>query len=215
MDKIEELMKMMEHPELYPDEKWKDMLRDEECRIYYNLMSKTDSAVNDPTVSDKDIDEEWHKLEVQHYAPTKNRILLWYKIAAVFVGLTLISSFAIAAIKGGWFRHTPAPQTAHTPSAIRTIDTIKAESRTKARDTLAVKTSKPVIRQYEDDTLENILDEMSDYYQVKIEYENTDARRLRLFFKWDQSYRIDEIVDQLNNFQQFHISLENKTLVVE
>ncbi len=56
---------------------------------------------------------------------------------------------------------------------------------------------------------------MSGYYQVKIEYENTDAKRLRLFFKWDQSYRIDEIVDQLNNFQQFHISLENKTLVVE
>ncbi len=101
MDKIEELIKMMEHPEQYPDEKWKDMLRDEECRIYYNLMSKTDSAVNDPTVSDKDIDEEWQKLEVQHYAPTKNRILLWYKIAAVFVGLALISSFAIAAIRGG------------------------------------------------------------------------------------------------------------------
>lgn len=215
MDKIEELMKMMEHPEQYPDEKWKDILRDEECRIYYNLMSKVDSVVNDPTVSDKDIDEEWHKLEIQHYALKKNRIVLWHKIAAAFLGFVLISSFAIAAIRGGWFRHTPAPQIAHAPSAIRTIDTIKVKSHTSAKETLAGKTDKPVIRQYEDDTLENILDEMSNYYQVKIEYENTDARRLRLFFKWDQSYRIDEIVDQLNNFQQFHISLENKTLVVE
>ena len=215
MDKIEELIKMMEHPEQYPDEKWKDMLRDEECRIYYNLMSKTDSAVNDPTVSDKDIDEEWRKLKVRHYSPKKNRIVLWYKIAAAFVGLILISSFAIAAIRGGWFRHTPVSQPAHIPSAIRATDTINAKARTKAKDTLVVKTDKPAIRQYEDDTLENILDEMSGYYQVKIEYENTDAKRLRLFFKWDQSYRIDEIVDQLNNFQQFHISLENKTLVVE
>lgn len=213
MDKIEELMKMMEHPEQYPDEKWKDVLRDEECREYYNLMSKTDSAVGDQEVSDKDIDEEWGKFVTRYDMPKGKRMVFWHKMAAVFAGLVLISGLAIAAVKGGWF-HSPQPSS--SPAVMKTADTSKVgHNDTVTEDTVVAKKDNPVIRQYEDDTLENILDEMSDYYKVKIEYENTDAKRLRLFFKWDQSYRIDEIVGQLNNFQQFHISLENKTLVVE
>jgi hypothetical protein len=44
-DKLERLLDMVEHPEQYTEEEIKELLDDDECREYYELMVKTDNAL--------------------------------------------------------------------------------------------------------------------------------------------------------------------------
>ena len=45
MNKTEQLLKMLEHPEQYTERQWQDILADDECRELYSLMAKTRSAL--------------------------------------------------------------------------------------------------------------------------------------------------------------------------
>ena len=36
-----------------------------------------------------------------------------------------------------------------------------------------------------------------------------------MYFQWDQSLPLSEIVEQLNNFEQIRISISDKTITIE
>lgn len=44
---------------------------------------------------------------------------------------------------------------------------------------------------------------------------NDSANELRLYFRWDKELPLDEIVGQLNNFEQINITLSDRTLIIE
>ena len=91
MNKTDLLLQMMEQPQHYTAEEWHEILADEECHELYTLMSKTQSAFDmQQEVSDEEIDAEWQRLEKRHSS--------FSKVAAVFIGILMISGFAYAAI---------------------------------------------------------------------------------------------------------------------
>ena len=63
--KTDVLLRMMEQPERYTEEQWRDILSDSECRELYTLMSMTKGAIdaNRIKVSDEDVDEAWKKVK--------------------------------------------------------------------------------------------------------------------------------------------------------
>ena len=70
---MERLLDMMEHSDQYTDEQLNELLRDDELRQTYQLISDTTSAYEYRRTSDKltdeIIEEEWHKLMKKNLPP--------------------------------------------------------------------------------------------------------------------------------------------------
>ena len=64
--KTDVLLHMMEQPERYTEELWRDILSDSECRELYTLMAMTrgsfDAAKADAALTDEEIEREWEKV---------------------------------------------------------------------------------------------------------------------------------------------------------
>ena len=65
--KTDVLLRMMEQPERYTEEQWRDILSDNECRELYTLMAMTHGSVNaakaDAALTDEEIEREWEKVK--------------------------------------------------------------------------------------------------------------------------------------------------------
>ena len=213
MEKTELLLQMMEHPHEYTHEQWEELLEDEECRLLYSLLSKTKSAAsaneNDSRLTEEDVDKEWKRLA--HEYPVKAQVVtLWRKVAAVFIGVLLVSGIAIATISTGFFGfrstngHSAAVNNAKESRTIVAADTIR-------KDTIAV----PAVKLFDNVPLENILAELSNHYHINVVYRNEEVKQLRLFFEWNPSYPIGKVVEMLNHFKTLQFQLEENQLIVE
>lgn len=68
---------------------------------------------------------------------------------------------------------------------------------------------------FEDQTLQDILNQMSAYYHVGVRYEEDSLKGLRLYFNWDPSEDIGHVLILLSNFDHINLHLENDTIVVK
>ena len=125
MNKTDLLLQMMEQPHQYTADQWQEILADDECRELYTLMSKTQSAVDaaraDGEITDDMIDAEWQRFGNEKIE-VKSEKYSFLKIAAMFVGILMLSGMAYAAIYV--VRHAAkVERTSNTPSPISRIDT--------------------------------------------------------------------------------------------
>ena len=91
---MERLLDMIEHPDQYTDEQLNELLRDDELRQTYQLISDTTSAYEYRRTSDKltdeIIEEEWNK--IMEKKATSRPIHRYYRqIAAVVIGILTVS----------------------------------------------------------------------------------------------------------------------------
>ena len=210
MNKTDLLLQMMEQPQHYTAEEWQEILADEECRELYTLMSKTQSAIDaarvDQEVTDDMVDAEWQRLsdEKQEVRNEKYSLL---QFAAMFVGILMLSGIAFAAIQ--IVSHYNEPKEQDTRVVNNSQPSISSPQIAES-DTIAA--AQP--RLYDNVPLGDIFDELSDYYHVKVVYQNEDAPRLRLFYQWKPEYTLEKVVEMLNNFEWIHIQPENDTLFI-
>lgn len=202
MNKTDLLFQMMEQPQAYTEQQWQDILSDEECRELYTLMSKTQSAFDaQKEIGDETIDAEWKRLTVS----TSRK---WLRVAAMFVGILLISGIALAAI------HTWSLTTAPSPRD-------EEHSYTQASDTS--RKSSPIPSEGEEETtvifdnvpLDTMLLEIAAYYHVSVEIEREEVRQLRFHFVWKRTDDLDHLVKKLNNFEAVNIIREPQKLIVK
>ena len=209
MNKTDLLLQMMEQPQHYTAEEWQEILADEECRELYTLLSKTQSAIDaaraDQEVTDDMIDAEWQRLsdEKQEVRNEKYSLL---KFAAMFVGILMLSGIAYAAIHIVSHNNGPKAQ----DEVITNSQSSTSQSQIVKSDTIAA----PEPKLYDNVPLGEIFEELSDYYNVKVVYQNEDAPRLRLFYQWKPEYTLEKVVEMLNNFEWIQIQTENDTLFI-
>ena len=216
MNKTEQLLKMLEHPERYSEQQWQEILADDECRELYLLMAETRSAFvreqADEQVTDEIINEQWQRLDAEY--PSRAAIVpLWRKVAAAIVAVATIG-IAVAAMHTGLFglkqadnqtEQTTKPQQEQVaPETSSTIAEQPADTLDAARPQL-----------FEEAPLEQVLNVLASYYGVEVEYRTDDVRSLRLFYQWEPEYTLDKVVEMLNNFEAFSIRHEGNKLIVE
>ena len=212
MNKIEHLIAMMEKPDHYSQKEWRQVLSDKDCREYYRLMCDTSAALHDHRPDEAETEEALQRFEKQ-YLPDRRHITLWRQLAAVFVGLMLISGLAFAAIT--MVKHhqqapkrelavapTKAKATAKTTTAVR--DTIKSQPQESNG-----------MKQFINTPVANIVNEIASYYGLKAEIRNTQAASIRLYFNWNRQCSAAQVVSQLNQFDNIHITLDGSSLVLE
>jgi hypothetical protein len=68
---------------------------------------------------------------------------------------------------------------------------------------------------YDNVPLEQMLNELSAYYHVDVEYRYEDVRLLRIYYKWEPDFTLDKVVEMLSHFEAFNIHREGDKLIVE
>lgn len=212
MNKIEHLIEMMEKPDRYSQEEWRQVLSDKDCREYYRLMCDTSAALHDHRPDETETEEALQRFE-KRYMSDRRHIALWRQLTAVFVGLMLISGLAFAAIT--MVKHhqqapkrelpvapTKAKATAKTTTAVR--DTIKSQPQESNG-----------MKQFINTPVANIVNEIASYYGLKAEIRNTQAASIRLYFNWNRQCSAAQVVSQLNQFDNIRITLNGSSLVLE
>ena len=216
MNKTEQLLKMLVHPERYSEQQWQGILADDECRELYSLMAKTRSAFArehaDEQVTDEMINEQWQRLETEH--PTRAAIVpLWRKVAAAIVAVATIG-IAVAAMHTGFFGLKQTDnQTEQTTKPQQEQVTQKPSTTTTEQPADTLDAAQPQL--FEEAPLEQVLTVLAAHYGVEVEYRTDDVRSLRLFYQWEPEYTLDKVVEMLNNFEAFSIRHEGNKLIVE
>ena len=210
MNKTDLLLQMMEQPHQYTADQWQEILADDECRELYTLMSKTQSAVDaaraDEEITDDMIDAEWQRFGNEKIE-VKSEKYSFLKIAAMFVGILMLSGIAYAAIHIA--SHYNAPKEQDT-KVTKNSQPSTSSPQLAEPDTIVA----PQPKLYDNVPLGEIFEELSGYYNVKVVYQNEDAPRLRLFYQWKPEYTLEKVVEMLNNFEWIQIQTENDTLFI-
>ena len=225
MDKFEKILDIIDHQEKYSDEEIREILQDEECRKLYQTMMEVDSALENssPIIN---VDEEWEKFSQEHHLQeeaTQNTaqkaashpITSWRKLAASIAGFVLISGIAFAAIHTYIKRsQEPTQVTADTHQETMKSDSVKLVA---LKDSLSQpKPEKPAIHKtFENVAFEKMISEIASYYDLQVKFENNEDKTLRLYYEWDSHSSIENIVKELNQFENVNIELQQNELIVK
>lgn len=215
MDKFEKILDIIDHQEKYSDEEIREILQDEECRKLYQTMVEVDSALENPSPI-INIDEEWEKFSQEHQLQeVSHPITSWRKLAASIAGFVLISCIAFAAI------HTYIKRSQEPTQITADIhpEVIKSDSakQVAAKDSLThPKPEKPAIHKtFENVAFEQMISEIASYYDLQVKFENNEDKTLRLYYEWNSHSSIENIVKELNQFENVNIELQQNELIVK
>lgn len=187
--KKDEQIRMLLHPEKYTDEEIDQML------------DEADIAV-------PDAGQEWERFAKKPSRPHLSLFSKYQKIAAMLVGVLMLSGIGYAAIRliqgsSSEPQQQPAATIENTQPATSYTPIAEADSTQL----------KPVV--FENAELSTILGQVAAFYHCETVYKNEAAKHVRLYFTWDKQSAIDDVVDTFNKFERFHITRENQKLIVE
>lgn len=217
-DNIDRLLDALEHPENYSDAEVEQILADPEAREVYDMLRKTADA--SAPVSEINLDEEWRHFEAKQ---PKHRpvILRWLSFMAsrnaAAVVIALVGTLAVVAATIGVTHYFNAnKEMAQTEQTEPQKQTDKANANVAPTDTVPAETAPlPETIVFKGENLERILADMAGYYGVTVKFNQDAAKSLQLYFEWDQSLPLSEVVEQLHNFEQINITLTDKALTVK
>ena len=214
IEKIQLLLDMQEHPEQFSEQALQTMLDDPEVRELMEATAQLKQAMISEELKVKSeefatADIEWQRFAQTHLTGQKPEHS-WLKIAATFIGILMISGIAFAAIH--IIRHTSnAGVEPQKPIQETTI----ANPHQLPADTLKTDTIPPKVVRYDEATLEQILTDMADHYGLTLNWKSEEVKTLRLFYIWNKQLSASESTKQLNNFERFHIELNDSIITVE
>lgn len=217
-DNIDRLLDALEHPENYSDVEVEQLLTDPEAREVYEMLRKTADA--SAPVPEINLDEEWRRFEAKR--PKRRTIILrWLSFMAsrnaAAVVIALVGTLAVVAATIGVTRYFIADkELAQTEQTGPQKQTDIANANIAPTDTIPTETTPlPGTIVFKGENLEKILADMSGYYGATVKFNQDAAKFLKLYFEWDQSLPLNEVVEQLNNFEQIDITLTDKVLTVK
>lgn len=217
-DNIDRLLDALEHPENYSDAEVEQILTDPEARKVYDMLRKTADA--SAPVSEINLDEEWRRFEAKQ--PKRRPVILrWLSFMAsrnaAAVIIALVGTLAVVAATIGVTHYFNAnKEMAQTEQAEQQKQTAIADSKVAPTDTIPTETTPlPETIVFKGENLGKILADMAGYYGVTVKFNQDAVKSLQLYFEWDQSLPLNEVVEQLNNFEQINITLTDKALTVK
>lgn len=218
MDKINRLFDAMEHPEHYSSAEIDTMLGDSEVKEVFDLLDKTMSSLQ--MISTPDVEKEWDKFKNNHRrsAVVLNRqwlTKLFSRNAAASIAIGIASFTAVAAIVGAGMKHFNYRETPTTEISATTESEIFVAGQDTIKKADGNREEIVEIIVFENEPLESIMDRIATFYGYDVVFEADASKSLRLYFRWNQSLPIKDIAESLNNFEQIHLTLKDKTIKID
>ena len=174
-------------------------------------MYAQESLLNDEIDTKDIVDEEWTKFEAEYFENEEFSAAIPFsfkKIAAMIVGVLMLSGIAYAAVQ-------MMNNSSQKAQEEQTVATANAQPSTvnpqlAGQDSTLVK---PVV--FEDAELVTILDDIATFYQVEPVFKQEASKHIRLYFTWSKKQSLDDIINTFNKFERIHISRYDKILIIE
>ena len=199
-DKILQLLKMTEQPECYNDYDIEQALSDSD----FTWLSRIAGAFAMAAPATLSAEAAWEELTTT-LCPTRTPRRRW-SVAAAIIGFVLLSGIAFAAFKMGIFHYAQEQEKTKTPDT----EIIKPET---ASSPVTISETEIVV--FENEPLEQILQIMADRYHVTVYFRQKGTKSLRLYYEWDENQPLDAVINDLNHFNRFHLTVEQQNIIVE
>lgn len=213
MDKYDLVLDIIEHPEKYQPALLREILSDPETREIYNLLCKTASAIESRREEEADVASEWNEFESKYIRKPRHFHLSGNRAASI--AIFAVSSVVAVAISVAVTMSVIGNKTNHSDrdnKIVVTEDSIGSQPTAVANAPLSA-SSAPIM--FEDATLEDIMNTIAESYGVAVRFRNKDVAELHLYYRLDPSLTIDEVIAQLNTFDQIKITLNDNTLTID
>ena len=196
------MFQMLEQPDRYSDQEWEEILADEECRELYTLMAKVKGAA---------MSEELSDTRPLAAAPRRHTaILSFHKIAALFLGIVMLSGFAYAAVRTSFFTQ-PWSKEPKVETAVVT-EAVPASLLIVPNDSV----QKPAgVVTFDNHELTDILTSICNAYRVEIVFKDEEQKHIRLHFSYDTKDKLEDVIESMNTFQKFRLEMKDNKLNVE
>ena len=208
-EKIQLLLNMQEHPEQFSEQALKTMLDDPEVRELMEATAQLKQAMMSDENNENDVYAEWQRFAQTHLTEQKPD-RSWLKIAATFIGILMMSGIAFAAIhiirnvsNAGLDPQEPIQKTTIANPNKLPADTLKTDS------------IPPKVVRYDEATLEQILTDMADYYELTLNWKSEEAKTLRLFYIWNKQQSAVEAIRSMNSFERIRLELCDSILTAD
>ncbi|MBR4388219.1 MAG: DUF4974 domain-containing protein [Prevotella sp.] len=198
-DTILRLLHITESPECYDDHDIDQALSEND----FIWLSRIAGAFAMSRPSAVAAESAWEEL-VEVCQPSQ-RHQRW-SIAAVIIGFVLLSGLTFAAIRLGLFHSTQELQAPPTTN-IETID-IK-----KPTDLSSPEQEKTVV--FENKPLEDVLLSIAKHHHANVSFRQEGIKSLRLYYEWDVEQPLDAVINDLNHFNSFHLTIEQENIIAE
>ena len=193
--KNQERIRMLLHPEQYTDE-------------------QLDQMLDETSIPVPDVEEEWQQFKAQRQRRRRqNPMMRW---AAVIITVAALSGITYAAIQH--FRNANDVKE-KTPAVAPQQKEVQEMGRQETEYHVAPIAEKiDSIRQdqqFNNVELQQIMQQLSRDYDVKVVFKNEAKRTLRFYLKWEANDSIQDILNRINHFEKVHLTLSGATITIE
>ena len=195
---------MTEEPEKYSDQELEAMMDEidqmPDVEEAWHLLSEKLRVKSEESSSKHEVARADSSLFTLHSS--------FKKVAAILISIITISGLAFAAIHLVR-NHEGKPAETEQPAA--TVEARTADAARQPADTTV--SLQPVV--FDNVTLDSILPQIARHYGYTVDFRNEQPKSLRLFFTWNPQDSIQKVTEKMNLFEQFHIVLEEQTIIIE
>ncbi len=220
-DKTDILFEAIEEPERFSEEEVMRLLEDPEVRALYHAMTKTADAM--AASAEPDIDKEWEHF-VSRNRPThisgfshSLRTFLKRNAAAVVTGAIATLAVVGATIGVNYSiknRNISVQQQGVSEAVTEDAGKYQGTVRDSVGNLLPQTSTREAVV-FKNETFGEIISVIAAHYNASIVFKTDSSKGLRLYFQWDPNLPLNEIVEQLDNFEQINIKLEENLLTVD
>lgn len=213
VNKYDLVFDLIDNPQKYSADRLTEILSDPEARQIYNLICKTDSAIqaNRPV----DVDAEWKRFSQTNVVRRRRHFSAWFGSRAASIATIVCTS--IAAVAAGIAATVAVIEYKSDPTETGEAQ-CSASSTTASSTAVAVPTDTSTVDMtpimFENDSLETIMKAIGRTYNIAVSFGSDEVASLHLYYKFDPALPLDEIVSQLNTFVQIDIRQEADMLYV-
>ena len=175
-------------------------------------------AMMDDLDREADADEAWQQFENEELRmkneefatelPTVKFYSSLRKMAASFLGLLLVSAVAIAAVWSLTPNSSPKEKREYSATAKDSV------SKSNHSPLIGRETGGEVSFVFDNVTLDSIAKDIAAYHHLDIDLQNEQAGQLRFYFVWNQNESLQKVIEKLNMFEQVHLAVEDRKLIV-
>ena len=195
---------MTEEPEKYSDQELEAMMDEidqmPDVEEAWHLLSEKLRVKSEESSSKHEVARADSSLYTLHSS--------FKKVAAILISIITISGLAFAAIH---FVRNHEGKPAETEQQSATVEARTADAARQPADTTV--SMQPVV--FDNVTLDSILPQIARHYGYTVDFRNEQPKSLRLYFTWNPQDSIQKVTEKMNLFEQFHIVLEEQTIIIE
>ena len=195
---------MTEEPEKYSDQELEAMMDEidqmPDVEEAWHLLSEKLRAKSEESSSKHEVARADSSLYTLHSS--------FKKVAAILISIITISGLAFAAVH---FMRNHEGKPAETEQPAATVEARTADAARQPADSTV--STQPVV--FDNVTLDSILPQIARHYGYTVDFRNEQPKSLRLFFTWNPQDSIQKVTEKMNLFEQFHVVLEEQTIIIE